>query len=134
MMYRAYNPKYKQQQARKENKFHARKVVAQGQVFDSEKEYARYLELKLLEKAGEISQLERQVKYDLIPKQMDEEGKMIERPTVYVADFQYRDNNTGEFIVEDVKGYRRGQAYAVFSLKRKLMLWRYGIRIREVGA
>jgi hypothetical protein len=132
MMYRAYNPKYKQQQARKENKYHARKVVAQGQVFDSEKEYARYLELKLLEKAGEISQLERQVKYDLIPKQMDEEGKMIERPTVYVADFQYRDNNTGEFIVEDVKGYRRGQAYAVFSLKRKLLLWRYGIRIREV--
>lgn len=131
-MYRAYNPKYKQQQARKENKYHARKVVAQGQVFDSEKEYARYLELKLLEKAGEISQLERQVKYDLIPKQMDEEGKMIERPTVYVADFQYRDNNTGEFIVEDVKGYRRGQAYAVFSLKRKLMLWRYGIKIREV--
>ena len=93
---------------------------------------ARYLELKLLEKAGEISQLERQVKYDLIPKQMDEEGKMIERPTVYIADFQYRDNNTGEFIVEDVKGYRRGQAYAVFSLKRKLMLWRYGIKIREV--
>lgn len=132
MMYRAYNPKYKQQQARKENKYHARKVVAQGQVFDSEKEYARYLELKLLEKAGEISGLERQVKYDLIPKQMDEEGKMIERPTVYVADFQYRDNNTGEFIVEDVKGYRRGQAYAVFSLKRKLMLWRYGIKIREV--
>ena len=132
MMYRAYNPKYKQQQARKENKYHARKVVAQGQVFDSEKEYARYLELKLLEKAGEISQLERQVKYDLIPKQMDEEGKMIERPTVYVADFQYRDNTTGEFIVEDVKGYRRGQAYAVFSLKRKLMLWRYGIKIREV--
>jgi len=131
-MYRAYNPKYKQHQARKENKYHARKVVAQGQVFDSEKEYARYLELKLLEKAGEISQLERQVKYDLIPKQMDEEGKMIERPTVYVADFQYRDNNTGEFIVEDVKGYRRGQAYAVFSLKRKLLLWRYGIRIREV--
>lgn len=131
-MYRAYNPKYKQQQARRENKYHARKVVAQGQVFDSEKEYARYLELKLLEKAGEISGLERQVKYDLIPKQMDEEGKMIERPTVYVADFQYRDNNTGEFIVEDVKGYRRGQAYAVFSLKRKLMLWRYGIRIREV--
>lgn len=131
-MYRAYNPKYKQQQARKENKYHARKVVAQGQVFDSEKEYARYLELKLLEKAGEISQLERQVKYDLIPKQMDEEGKMIERPTVYVADFQYRDNNTGEVIVEDVKGYRRGQAYAVFSLKRKLLLWRYGIRIREV--
>ena len=131
-MYRAYNPKYKQQQARKENKYHARKVVAQGQVFDSEKEYARYLELKLLEKAGEISQLERQVKYDLIPKQMDEEGKMIERPTVYVADFQYRDNNTGEFIVEDVKGYRRGQAYAVFSLKRKLLLWLYGIRIREV--
>lgn len=132
MMYRAYNPKYKQQQVRKENKYHARKVVSQGQVFDSEKEYARYLELKLLEKAGEISQLERQVKYDLIPKQMDEEGKMIERPTVYVADFQYRDNNTGEFIVEDVKGYRRGQAYAVFSLKRKLMLWRYGIKIREV--
>ena len=131
-MYRAYNPKYKQQQARRENKYHARKVVAQGQVFDSEKEYARYLELKLLEKAGEISGLERQVKYDLIPKQMDEEGKMIERPTVYVADFQYRDNNTGEFIVEDVKGYRRGQAYAVFSLKRKLMLWRYGIKIREV--
>lgn len=132
MMYRAYNPKFKKQQALKDNKYHARKVVAYGQTFDSEKEYARYLELKLLEKAGEIEDLKRQVRYELLPRQNDENGKMVERPTVYVADFQYRDRETGELIVEDVKGYKRGQAYAVFSLKRKLMLWLHGIRIREV--
>lgn len=131
-MYRRYNPKFNQQQAMKQNKYHARKVVAGGQNFDSEKEYARYLELKLLEKAGEIENLERQVRYDLIPRQNDENGKMIERPTVYIADFQYRDCKTGETIVEDVKGYKRGQAYAVFTMKRKLMLWLHGIRIREV--
>ena len=114
MMYRAYNPKFKKQQALKDNKYHARKVVAYGQTFDSEKEYARYLELKLLEKAGEISGLRMQVEYVLIPEQRGpytigkrggmKKGELIERKCSYVADFVYKEN--GETVVEDVKGMR----------------------------
>lgn len=102
------------------NKYGARKVTApDGQVFDSRREYRRYCELKLLERAGKISALCRQVKYVLIPKQ---EG---ERACTYVADFVYLQD--GEQIVEDCKGYQT-EAY---KIKRKLMLFQYGIRIKE---
>ena len=58
-------------------------------------------------------------------------GKVIEREAAYIADFVYFDRE-GNTVVEDVKGYRNGQAYAVFVLKRKLMLERYGIKIKEL--
>ena len=112
------------------NKYKNRKVIADGQLFDSKKEALRYQQLKSLEKIKAISDLQRQVKYTLIPSQKDESGKVIEQKCSYIADFVYRQN--GQIVVEDVKGYRNGGAYAVFAIKRKLMLERYGIRVKEV--
>ena len=70
--------------------------------------------------------------YELLPSQrMD--GKCVERPLHYIADFVYTQD--GETVVEDVKGYRdpASAGYAKYVIKRKLMLYRYGIRVREVG-
>ena len=88
--------------------------------FDSKKEANRYAELTYLERAGEITNLRRQVRYELIPRC----GR--QRPIYYIADFVYdTDNGT---IVEDVKGYRTD----VYRMKKKLMYWRYRIMIYEV--
>ena len=104
------------------NKYHASKTELDGIRFDSRKEAARYSELKLLERAGAIRDLQLQVPFELIPKQ---EG---ERACTYVADFVYTDTRTGRQVVEDAKGMRTD----VYKIKRKLMLWRHGIRISEV--
>lgn len=118
------------------NKYKAREVIDNGEKFDSQKEHQRYKELLLLQRAGEISGLMRQVSYELIPPQpvtVKENGKIKKkklRSTSYVADFVYTQN--GEIVVEDVKGCRKGAAYAMFSIKRKLMLEKYGILVREV--
>jgi hypothetical protein len=80
-----------------------------------------------MEKAGLISDLQRQVKYVLIPSQK-EGKKTIERECSYRADFVYTDNETGETVVEDVKGMRT----EVYKIKRKLMLWVHHIKIIEV--
>lgn len=112
-------------------KYHNKKVVRDGETFDSVKEYRRFCELLLLEKGGVISDLQRQVKYVLIPSQK-EGKKTIERECSYRADFVYTDNETGETIVEDVKGYKGGGAYEIFKIKRKLMLYVHHIKIVEV--
>lgn len=103
------------------NKYGAKKVKApDGQVFDSTKEFQRYGVLRMLERAGKISNLRRQVSFELIPKQ---EG---ERACTYIADFVYTDEK-GDLIVEDSKGFRTD----AYKIKRKLMLWVHGIRIKE---
>ena len=122
-------------------KYGNRKVTVDGITFDSQKEADRYEELKLLEKAGKISDLQLQRKFVLIPEQRQfsmeintrgskkgcfKPGKVLERETSYIADFVYAEN--GEFVVEDTKGFRT-EAYII---KRKLMLKEHGIRIREV--
>lgn len=122
------------------SKYHARKVTRNGRTFDSAKEARRFGELSLLQRAGEISDLRCQVKYILIPAQREPDtvgkrggtikGKMLERECAYIADFVYKQN--GVEIVEDVKGYRDSTAYALFTIKRKLMLWVHGIKIKEV--
>lgn len=112
------------------SKYHSRKITVDGITFDSRKEYKRFCELSLLERAGKITGLQRQVKFELIPSQRIA-GKVVERAVSYVADFTYKDGQ-GVLHVEDVKGYKKGQAYAMFVLKRKLMLWIHGIRIKEV--
>lgn len=122
------------------SKYKAKKASVDGIEFDSRKEANRYCELKLLQRAGKIQNLELQKAFELIPTQREriinpkngevKKGKVIERAVTYVADFVYTEN--GRIIVEDVKGYKGGGAYAVFTIKRKLLLYRYGIRIREI--
>lgn len=94
--------------------------TSDGIVHDSMKEANRWCELKLLEKAGLIQDLQRQVKYELIPKQ---DG---ERAVHYVADFVYVED--GKKIIEDVKGMRTKE----YKLKKKMMLFFHGIRIKEI--
>ena len=111
-------------------KYKNKKIVVNGIQFDSKKEAKRYQELKMMEDAGEITKLERQVKFDLLPNQKDPDGKVVERKVQYIADFVYMKN--GIICVEDVKGYREGGAYRVFVIKRKLMLYRFGIVVKEI--
>lgn len=109
------------------SKYNSKKTVVDGQKFDSKKEANRYQELLLLEKVGAIKNLSRQVKFVLIPSQRDEAtGKVVERECSYRADFKYTED--GKTVVEDVKGFRTKE----YIVKRKLMLWTYGIKIREV--
>lgn len=123
-------------------KYNAKKVQYDGITFDSKKEYRRYMELSALEKAGAIQNLQRQVKYTLIPAQREpdtigsrggiKKGKLIERECAYYADFVYIVTETGEKVVEDVKGYHGGGAYEIFKIKRKLMLFIHNIKIKEI--
>lgn len=118
------------------SKYNNRKVRRDGLTFDSKKEHKRYNELLLLEQAGEIANLRRQVKFVLIPTQREpsqigtrggvKKGKLLERECSYIADFVYSQN--GKMVVEDTKGIRTKD----YIIKRKLMLRVYGIRIREV--
>ena len=110
----------------KANKYKAEKVTMYGETFDSRKEARRYSELKLMERGGLISDLRRQVKYELIPSQKGPDGKTIERPVSYIADFVYTEN--GLQVVEDTKGMKTKE----YIIKRKLMLYIHGIKIKEV--
>lgn len=120
------------------NKYNNLKSYRDGLAFDSKREAIRYTQLKLLLEAGEISDLERQVKFVLIPTQREPDiigprggrkpGKLIEKECFYVADFVYIDNRTGEKVIEDTKGMRTPD----YLIKRKLMLKVHGIRIREI--
>lgn len=103
------------------SKYHSQKATYNGITFDSKREMDRYIDLLLLERAGEISELRLQVSFELIPKQAGE------RSCKYIADFAYTRN--GEMIVEDAKGVRTPE----YVIKRKLMLWVHGIKVHEVG-
>lgn len=115
------------------------KITYGNETFDSKKELNRYFELQLLQKGNAISNLQRQVEFELIPNQyqtidrtlksgkIKQEQKLLERKCSYIADFVYVDNN-GNTIVEDVKGIRTKE----YVIKRKLMLFKYGIKIVEI--
>ena len=109
------------------NKYGNMKTEIDGITFASKHEAQRFAELKLLERAGEISDLQLQRVFTLIGAQRDKDGKIIERPCKYIADFAYKDQ-TGKLIVEDAKGLRTD----VYRIKKKLMLSIYGIQIKEV--
>lgn len=107
------------------NKYGARKVTtASGQTFDSIREYQRFCELNLMQRAGVITDLERQVKFELIPAQKVE-GKTV-RATHYIADFVYYKD--GKKVVEDAKGCKTKE----YQIKKKLMLYVHDIWIVEV--
>ena len=110
-------------------KYHNRKVVTEDGVFDSFRELNRWQELKLLQRAGEIYDLQRQVPFVVIPVQK-EGKKVIEREVKYIADFTYRNVKDGRIVVEDVKSHVT--TTKEYVIKRKLMLYRHGIRIVEV--
>lgn len=119
-------------------KYGNKKVVVDGIEFDSKKEAKRWQQLRDAEYLGLIEDLERQVKFVLIPAQREPDtigikggkhkGKLIERECSYVADFVYTDTRTDETVVEDTKGMRTKD----YVIKRKLMLWVHGIRVREI--
>lgn len=120
-------------------KYGNKKCTWGGEVFDSKKERDRWITLCGFAKMGKISNLERQVHYVLIPTMREPEtvgkrggvkvGKVIERSCEYVADFSYKDED-GKTVVEDVKS--RATRTPQYVIKRKLMLWRYGIIVKEV--
>lgn len=124
------------------SKYKAQKCMMFGIKFDSKHEAERYAILQDMQKKGEISNLTLQVPYELIPEQREKSteiyksgpnkgklkpGKLIERPLSYIADFVYRDKD-GNLVVEDAKGMRTKE----YIIKRKLMLYKNGIRIKEV--
>ena len=124
------------------NKYYNIKTkTSDGVVFDSHKEARRWEQLLLLQRAGKISHLERQVSYELIPnqyesyerfsktgKRLKDGQRLVERKVNYVAYFRYTDTATNETIVEDAKGFRTKE----WDIKRKLMLYVHGIKVREV--
>ena len=119
------------EQEQPRRKFLNLKTEFDGQKFDSRKEANRYAELRLMERAGAIYELRRQVVFEIIPTQKDETtGELIERPARYIADFVYRDAFTHKLIVEDVKS--KATKTPEYILKRKLMYYRFGIRVVEV--
>lgn len=123
------------------SKYHNEKVLsADGEIFDSRREFRRFTELKILEKAGEITNLKRQVPFVIIPEHREPDttgprggvrkGRLIEPAAKYIADFVYFERDeSGRWrqVVEDCKGMRTD----TYKLKRKLMFHLYGIRIRE---
>ena len=110
------------------SKYHNKKIEIDGIKFDSRKEANRWCELVLLQKAGEIEFLRRQVSFELIPSQKDASGKVIERACRYVADFVYMEN--GKMVVEDTKS--SATRTPEYIIKRKLLLREWGIRIKEI--
>lgn len=117
-------------------------VTSDNSVHDSRKEAKRWVELSLMQKAGLIRDLQRQVSFELIPTQREassevytrgekkglpKEGKVIEKGVTYIADFVYTDTATGEMVVEDAKGVRTKE----YILKRKMLLYFHNIRIKE---
>lgn len=111
---------------RKRTKYGNVKTWHGGQYFDSKAEKKRWYILKEMEKRGEISDLQRQVKFIF--------GELLypsNHTPYYVADFIYRDTKTGEYIVEDVKG-GKATITAEFRLKWALMLYFYQIRVKIV--
>ena len=117
-----YNKLLNNSMTQKQNKYKNKKVEYDRIKFDSKKEYAYYLKLKLMEQAGEISELKRQVEFELIStfKLADK----TYRKTKYIADFTYLDKY-GKLHIIDVKGIKTD----VYKLKKKLMAWKYGIEI-----
>ncbi len=124
-----------------ESKYHAKKCEFNGKTFASKKEMKRYIYLLDLQEKGEITGLETQKKYVLIPAQKEDDvvvitpkgkekivkGKCLERECAYYADFVYIDKEN-QLVVEDTKGFITPE----YIIKRKLMLFEFNIRIKEL--
>ena len=125
-------------------KYNNTKIVADGRTWDSKHEYERYCQLKLLERAGVIRDLELQKEFVLIPNQYKLEARygkngkrlkdkeiLVERKISYFADFTYIDCETDTQVVEDAKS-EITRTDKTYILKRKMLRYFYGIEIQEV--
>lgn len=118
------------------SKYGNQKITIDNITFDSTGEGLRYKELKLLEKTGQITDLQLQKKFIIVPEIREpdtvgprggvKKGKLIQSAAYYIADFVYYDKN-GELIVEDFKGFKTD----LYKLKKKLMKYIYDIDIKE---
>lgn len=108
------------------SKYGNHKVTVDGIKFDSKREAKRYRELKLLERAGEIENLELQPKFPIVIG-----GVAVKYPSgrqlTYIADFQYTDTKTGKDVVEDAKGFS-----PMYYRIKKALVFTMGIEIVEV--
>lgn len=122
------------------NKYFNKKIKVGNLVFDSTKEYKRYLVLREASEKGDIEHLELQPTYELIPKQYKTVEKqlktktklvqrLVERAVTYTADFRY--TKDGKTVVEDVK-INKKLIPIEYVIKRKLMLFIHGIEVRQV--
>lgn len=111
------------------SKYKAKKVELDGHTFDSKKEAKRYTELKQMEESGGIERLSLQVPFELLPVQQTRTGANY-RAVKYIADFVYYKD--GKMVVEDVKGMKKGQAYQLFVLKKKMLKWFFDIEVVEI--
>lgn len=128
---------YKKMLQQENSKYRSKKITVNGETFDSHHEYERFCELQLLQRAGKVKDIQRQVKFVLIPTQREpdtigvrggvKKGEVIEKECAYLADFTYY-TDTGDYVVEDTKGVRTKD----YIIKRKLMLYVHGIRIQEI--
>jgi hypothetical protein len=121
-------------------KYKNREIRRNGETFDSRKEFLRWQELRQMERSGVIKDLQRQVKFVLIPaqyetvprfsektgKRLKDSKRLAEKGCSYIADFVYT-HHDGSITVEDTKGVQTKD----YIIKRKLMLWVHGIRIVE---
>lgn len=109
-------------------KYHNKKVVVDNIIFASKKEAKRYSELKLLERAHIIKDLQLQKSFELQPKYINNNNEMV-RAIKYVCDFYYFDNEKQRYIVEDTKGYKT----EVYKLKKKIFEYKYpNLTIKEL--
>lgn len=115
-------------QVAKRHKYGAKKVSVDGVTFDSTRESRRWSELQALQVAGHISDLERQVVFELAPSVKFAGSKRAKPALRYVADFRYVDK-AGALVTEDVKGVLTRE----FQIKRHLMLSVHGVDVRVVS-
>ena len=102
------------------NKYKNIKIEIDGITFASKHEGKRYCELRLLERAGEITDLELQPRFPITLNN--------QKICTYIADFRYREVKTGQSVIEDAKGV----ITQIYALKRKLVFAMYGVTIQEV--
>ena len=109
---------FKAKKPTKRSKYGAKKIIVDGIKFDSKNEAARWAELNRLQDAGDIAQLERQVRIPLWGQQGPIMTKSGKRQAVYIADFRYIDwTKDGVLVIEDSKGMETPE----FSLKKAIL-------------
>ena len=108
------------------SKYKSQKVTYNNLQFDSKFECTYYAYLQELVKQGKITNLQRQVKYVLIPRQTDAIGKFLYHPVYYVSDFEY--DIQGVHKTVDTKGFKTAE----FRIKQKLFYYRTNRKIECV--